>query len=99
MRLQNSYFHRCINDGILTTVSNIIVKVGSFQLQCKLKAYSFPRVSAIRKLWPEDMEFLQADVKPRRTKQTLILSTPGGLIGALSTLGLGWYADVRVSII
>lgn len=31
-----------------------------------------------------------------RTRQTLILSTPGGLIGALSTLALGWYADKRV---
>ncbi|KAH8118441.1 MFS general substrate transporter [Phellopilus nigrolimitatus] len=29
------------------------------------------------------------------SKQTLILGTPGGLIGAFATLSLGWYADKK----
>lgn len=31
------------------------------------------------------------------SKQALILGTPGGLVGALATLVLGWYADKRVN--
>lgn len=31
-----------------------------------------------------------------RTKQTLILQTPGGLMASLATLALGWYSDKKV---
>ena len=33
------------------------------------------------------------------TKQTLILSTPGGLIAALTTLACGYYSDKKVRLI
>lgn len=31
-----------------------------------------------------------------RSKQALILSAPGGAIGAFATLTIGWYADKKV---
>lgn len=32
------------------------------------------------------------------TRQTLILGAPGGIIGAVSTLGMGYFADKTVKI-
>ena len=36
-------------------------------------------------------------ITTHRSKQTLILSTPGGAVASLTTLACGWYSDHKVS--